>query len=270
MSRFCVYLHKDADGIVRYVGSGTKDRATAYASGSRSKGWNLVFSENKPSVEILHDGLERKEALLLEIEAYNKYKDTIVNVRCPSLTSKVNDMEFDVFNEWFYIDQSSSSGLRWKKQPNHCKPCVGKVAGSLLTKEQGKQYWQIKLNYKVYKVHRIVYLLSHGYLNSELLVDHINGNGLDNSVQNLQLSNHLQNCFNAKRKTMSATGEQNVFEKSTFYKVAFYFNQKSYSTSFHFSDFQDKESAFKAAVFWRDSMKKKLKEETYNKESIVG
>jgi len=64
-----------------------------------------------------------------------------------------------------------------------------------------KRYWQIRINGKNYLISRIICLAFKGFdLDSELVVDHINHNIHDNSVDNLQVVTQQQNNFNKNCK----------------------------------------------------------------------
>ena len=188
-----VYLHLDKDGIIRYVGHGNKERTEKTGKKSRSAAWAAIFSDYAPTVEIVASNLSYREAIALETELIEKYSDTIVNVNKPTLA---HDLDYDLLNEWFYVDSTSPSGLRWKKQRPRSKMYAGDQAGSILTKETGKKYWQIKLCDKVYKVHRIVYILHHGKIDQDLVIDHIDGDGLNNNIDNLRLVTQFVNSLN--------------------------------------------------------------------------
>ena len=71
-------------------------------------------------------------------------------------------------------------------------------------KPSGKGYIPIKINKKIYKLHRLIYkyhneewdmIYSH---NNE--IDHININPLDNKIENLRILNCSQNCRNQNKK----------------------------------------------------------------------
>ena len=62
----------------------------------------------------------------------------------------------------------------------------------------------IGINGKVYRAHRLIFLYHHGYLPGE--IDHIDGNKLNNNINNLRESTHQQNHMNRK-KTKSINGK---------------------------------------------------------------
>ena len=63
----CVYVHKDADGIVRYVGSGTLQRANqTYAKSNRGENYKEYVNKcGKLDVEIVYSGISTFEAIKL-------------------------------------------------------------------------------------------------------------------------------------------------------------------------------------------------------------
>lgn len=240
----CVYLHKDKDDIVRYVGHGNKDRPFEVSKTKRSKKWYSVFEDYKPTVEIVADNLSYDAAIELEIALIELYKDTVVNIN-PVVAPA--DMDFDWFDAWFYIDSTSPSGLRWKAQRPRSKMYAGDQAGSLLTKETGKQYWQIKVGKKVYKVHRVVYLLANGEIDPSLVIDHIDGNGLNNKLENLRLVPHFVNGMN-KRGNQGREFPKNIRKTRRNLYGAFEFKTRIYNFKARIDDFDSIDSAVEYLV----------------------
>jgi len=77
--RFYVYVHKDAEGAVFYVGKGTGDRAY---SRDRPPEWNEYVSKKsggKFSVEIVRDRISEDDALQIEDALMEEYATTIIN-----------------------------------------------------------------------------------------------------------------------------------------------------------------------------------------------
>lgn len=237
-----VYLHKDLNGVVRYVGHGTLDRATKFSNCNRSKAWIEVFQDYRPAVEIVARDLSYREALKLEQETIIKYSDTVVNINLPTTA---HELSFDYLNEWFYIDPGCPSGLRWKKQQHRSKKYAGDQAGSILTKETGKKYWQIKLNRKVYKVHRIVYVLHTGAIEQDLVIDHIDGNSLNNKVENLRLVTHFVNCLNKSVSRNKELPQKWVKETDNMFYAAFEIRGKVYNFRTKKEDHESRDVALK-------------------------
>ncbi len=236
----CVYLHKDSNGVVKYVGHGNKDRPFEHSQGKRSKLWYDVFKDTNPAVEIVATNLSYSQAVQLQNDLIKAHKETIVN------TSEITPppyMDFEWFDEWFYVDESSPSGLRWKKQRPRSKMYSGDQAGSLLTKETGKLYWQIKVGRKVYKVHRVVYLLTHGTIDEGLVIDHIDGNGLNNNINNLRLVPHFVNCMNKAVSKTKEFNEKNISETKRSFHACFEFLGKVYNFRIRKDDFDNNDAA---------------------------
>ena len=86
--------------------------------------------------------------------------------------------------------------LHWKESPSR-NVKDGDIAGHF-----GKRrYAQIRINGKYYLKHRLVYLYHHGHLPPEpLVIDHINRNRFDNTIENLRAVTKSENQRNNKFK----------------------------------------------------------------------
>lgn len=70
---------------------------------------------------------------------------------------------------------------------------VGDIVGS----EQSRGYYRVRVNYKHYLLHRLIFLYHHGYLPET--IDHIDGDTSNNSVENLRESTKSQNQMNRRK-----------------------------------------------------------------------
>lgn len=61
---------------------------------------------------------------------------------------------------------------------------------------QGKGYCLVGFKGKVVYYHTVVWILTHGDIPEVLMIDHINGDTIDNQLSNLRLSTHRQNSGN--------------------------------------------------------------------------
>lgn len=114
---------------------------------------------------------------------------------------KIKDYNIINWNEHFFLDTNSASGLSRVKAV--CTPNGGIVyeantpAGSKLYKMNGTpQCWQIRLMSKMYKAHRIIWVLLHGSIDNNLVIDHLDGNPLNNTHSNLSLKTFRSNGQN--------------------------------------------------------------------------
>jgi hypothetical protein len=81
--------------------------------------------------------------------------------------------------------------LYWKKVTHPNKQYMtDKPAGSI----HKTGYRHITWKNKVYKTHRLIFMLHHGYLPPE--IDHINGDRQDNRIENLRPANRSENQCN--------------------------------------------------------------------------
>lgn len=190
--RFCVYVHKDENGNVRYVGSGTIKRA--YSKHRRSEEHSILFKNL--TVEILFSNINRHEAFEKELELFEMFKgsDLLLNKKAPCVTNKI---EYEKFSEYFYYDETSPSGLRWKVHNGAFCPRTIRNKGDVAGSYKKEQYYQVNLFGIRYQVHRIVWALCNKTdLFSYMVVDHIDRNKANNNIENLRLVTYSDNSVN--------------------------------------------------------------------------
>lgn len=94
------------------------------------------------------------------------------------------------------FDYDTETGdLIWKKREDR-DICwnghfAGKRAGS-----NNKGYRYVQIDNKKYAAHRIIWKLAYGNIPTHLQIDHIDGNGMNNRLDNLRLATNQQNQLN--------------------------------------------------------------------------
>lgn len=250
----CVYLHKDKEGVVRYVGQGSENRAYEFSKTKRSTAWFKVFNDEYPTVEIVAKKLDVNEANSLESRLISEHRNTCCNIRPVTVP---HDMTYEEMDEWFYIDPECPSGLRWKKQRPRSRSRAGDQAGSILQKTNNKKYWQVKLFDTVFKVHRIVYLLKNGSIDRNKVVDHIDGDGTNNKVENLRLVTYFENAHNKVVSQNKKLSVKNVKESRRFYFGVFEVMGEIVSLKVEKKDYPDDKSALSYLVQQIEDLRQK-------------
>lgn len=72
-------------------------------------------------------------------------------------------------------------------------------------KKVGKSYLLIRINWKLYRSHRLAWLYMHGELPAND-IDHEDGNGLNNKLNNLRSVNRSENMKNMRLRVNNITG----------------------------------------------------------------
>lgn len=91
---------------------------------------------------------------------------------------------FDYHPDGYFTWKISKSGVT-----------IGMIAGQLIPHRLDR-YCKIQLQQKFYKTHHLVFLYHHGYIPQ--MVDHIDGNSINNRIENLRPCTAHQNSFNTK------------------------------------------------------------------------
>jgi hypothetical protein len=101
------------------------------------------------------------------------------------------------------FDYHPDGYLIWKKSKKPSKN--GTRAGS----NHDNKYIRIKLNKKKYFAHRAIWIFHHGD-NLTIDIDHIDGNGQNNKIENLRVATRSQNCMNTKMRSNNKSGYKGV------------------------------------------------------------
>ena len=98
--------------------------------------------------------------------------------------------------------------LYWKEKTAACVKIGSKVGV-----ESGRGYLIVPFQYKHYYVHRIIFMMQHGYVPH--IIDHIDGNRSNNKIENLRPATRSENCRNQKTPKNNTSGYKNVFWHKT-------------------------------------------------------
>lgn len=202
MKNCYVYLHRRLDnGLVFYIGKGTGDRAKR--NNYRNKKWkNTVSEAGGYTVEYIKENLTSQEAIEIE----NWYLDNpdiswqLVNKRSSQNVKNMNNY-YDLLNEYFSYDEGSPSCLVYKKTSLNNKCKIGSTAGNL-----NAGYYSVKIKNITFLVHRIVFLLCHGKIDTTKVIDHINNISSDNRIINLREISQRENSLNRKSNALTKSG----------------------------------------------------------------
>ena len=194
-----MYVHK-YNGDIVYVGSGSERRPLSKTN--RCQEHLEVF--DKLEIEIIADNLSTQEANRIEQELLNSLTfDNLFNKRKEIYPTK--ELSFNYLNEFLYYDEESPTYLRWKCDRKKIKKDA--VAGTRLS----TGYMQVQLNSRFYLCHRVIFCLMHkSDLSPSDVVDHIDGNRMNNRIENLRTVSQSFNSRNRKHRVSTKTGLQNI------------------------------------------------------------
>lgn len=93
--------------------------------------------------------------------------------------------------------------LFWKIKASR-KVRIGEKVGS----PNDGGYMRTTINYKPYRLHRVIFLMHHGYMPEN--IDHIDGNPSNNKIENLREATKSQNGMNVGIKKNNTSGVKGV------------------------------------------------------------
>lgn len=140
--------------------------------------------------------------------------------------------------------------LYWRVAPSK-KVRVGDIVGSCIK----SGYKQTSVNKRRWYVHRLIFLLHHGYLPEE--VDHIDGDKRNNRVENLRAATRSQNQYNIQVGRKNTSGIKGVYwhKQRQKWHARVKFRGKPVSAGL----FADKQSAKAAVEQLREQLHKEFK-----------
>lgn len=104
----------------------------------------------------------------------------------------------------FEYDSNSPSGLVYKTdiyaKNGKLRLKKGSAAGCIIKRKNGKhQGWQVSISNLKFPCHRIVWFILRGKPDTSLVIDHLDGNPLNNAIENLRLVQCRDNNCNSAR-----------------------------------------------------------------------
>lgn len=251
---FYVYFHKHLDSAeVFYVGKGRGNRAKTRTN--RGKSWTEA-AKHGFNIEYYATGLSETDALEIERSLIN----TLPNLVNCTPASKVEFTPEDYFKH-FEVDEDSPSGLKRTKgvwTGTYFKGNTGNCG--YVSKRYSSKYWRIKFNNKSVMVHRIIWQLVNGPIDDNMVVDHIDGNGLNNRLSNLRVVCKATNARNRSSNSNNTSGFHNCYVEKDSVRAVFRIDGVLHSRRFSIKKY-GQEQAFALACQWREQKIKELNEQ---------
>jgi len=181
------------------------------------------------------------------------------------MAAKENNINW---HDFFYYDASSPSGLRWKVARYHGTKMAKmfRDVGDTVGGSTNCKSWRVKFGPEHYFVSRVIFEMHSDFkLKSSDVVDHIDGNRLNNIIDNLRLVNCSTNNRNVKMHVDNTSGVVGVGRQSDsngrYHWVSTTYNLDGSRTRKCFSESKYGEDAFRMACEFRQKQIEILNEQ---------
>lgn len=206
-NKYYVYFHKTVDeDRIFYVGKGCGNRAVSRSN--RSKSWTSFTENNKYYVEYFTINMSESDALKVESEQILKLPELL-----NSFNSSRRSLKKEDYSEYFKYSESSPSKLERVKiveTSGNCNGVLGDVGYTRLNKS-GSLSWVIKFKNKSIPIHRLIWALFNEETPENMVVDHIDGDAMNNRIENLRCVTQGVNCLNKKKLKSNTSGTTGVY-----------------------------------------------------------
>jgi len=258
---YYVYFHKTfTDDKIFYVGKGTNQRATQKSH--RSKIWHEFVKSNEYYVEYFSTGLSETDALRIE----NEQILSLPNLLNKNVYTSIS-LNKDECSTYFKYSETSPSSLErikgmWNGIGNRGK--LGDTGHLYHDKIKGVKFWRVKFKNKGVFVHRLIWVLFNGSIPDNMVIDHIDGDTTNNSIENLRCITKKLNCINKKISKANSSGSTGIFyfneDNLEGYRAKVALDGKKLSKRYYFHKV-GKEEAFRLAIEWRKEQIRLLNEQ---------
>lgn len=112
-----------------------------------------------------------------------------------------------------FIYDPETGNLIWKPRegmPQRNAAVAGKVAGHRHICTVGKAYIQVRVDRVLHYAHRIIWVMHHGPIPAGMQIDHIDGDGTNNMLNNLRMVSPSENKRNMRKMVTNKTGHTGV------------------------------------------------------------
>jgi len=126
------------------------------------------------------------------------------------------------FASWVKQDDTSPSGLSWIAPRLYSGKLksdrIGTPAGTIREFNGRQSYYLVGLLGSNFFAHRVAYILKHGSIDPYNDIDHIDGNSLNNSIENLREIDPVINSRNSKKKNPNKALATGIYYEELFSK----------------------------------------------------